>query len=206
MKRNVIAIILFATVFIMIFALPAMATLYRQSDTSFRYIGKILQEREISFDGGLIRFKVSGEGIAYGYHDARESSAERVYDVTPDSKTHLRTAISGFTATDAGVDDLVRLMSGIWLPGAYAINGLEMNPGEEGSMKHESYSSIVPEGKYVDMQSSFKNTGGKTRRELEIDGFLKDKIDVIGYADVWERTVVSDGGKMTGWWDLDMNP
>ncbi|MDY6827658.1 MAG: hypothetical protein SVV67_10960 [Bacillota bacterium] len=97
----------------------------------------------------------------------------------------------------------VRLISLISLPGHNAKSnvGVEMDPGESGSIKQEVYSAEGPDGKYLEMNNRFSNTGGVTKRELVVDGFINEKMRVDGYAEVWDSTEVRSGSMKTGFWD-----
>ncbi|OPL11100.1 MAG: hypothetical protein AVO34_03125 [Firmicutes bacterium ML8_F2] len=97
----------------------------------------------------------------------------------------------------------VRLISQISLPGHNAKSnvGVEMDPGESGSIKQEVYSAEGPDGKYLEMNNRFTNTGGVTKRELVVDGFINEQMRVDGYAEVWDSTEVRSGSMKTGFWD-----
>ncbi|HED24511.1 MAG TPA: hypothetical protein ENN91_05240 [Firmicutes bacterium] len=97
----------------------------------------------------------------------------------------------------------VRLLSLISLPshGAKSNVGVEMDPGESGTIQQEVYSASGPEGKYLEINNRFTNTGGVTKRELVVDGFINEKMRVDGYAEVWDSTEVRSGTMKTGFWD-----
>ncbi len=190
---------------LIVIAMPALASLQKYTSTDFRYIGDVLHSREVQFQSGRVTYSATGEGMAKGYHDVKTSAGSAVYTVYGTAwqeKMHHRTDISGLTATDASADKKMRLINIVGATGASINTGVEMDRGESGFIKQGFYTSAGHEGAYVESQSHFGNTGGRTRRDFHIDGFISDRLDVQGYSEVWERTTLTDGsGVKTGWWD-----
>jgi len=78
--------------------------------------------------------------------------------------------------------------------------GIDMDPGEEGFIR-QSIASSKDSGEYLRIRNQIENTGGTTKRSLEIDNFLDERMRVDGYARVHETSEVRDGRTKTGWWD-----
>lgn len=78
--------------------------------------------------------------------------------------------------------------------------GVDMNPGEEGYIR-QSIASVSGSEEYLRIRSDFENTGGTTKRQLEVDGFINETMRVDGYARVYESSEVREGRTRTGWWD-----
>jgi len=78
--------------------------------------------------------------------------------------------------------------------------GVDMNPGEEGYIR-QSIASVSGSEEYLKIRSDFENTGGTTKRQLEVDGFINETMRVDGYARVYESSEVREGRTKTGWWD-----
>jgi len=196
---------------LLILAMPAMAEVnrYRYSSMHFRYIGDIFHERTIDFElhGGGAYFSIEGKGSASGSHYATEveykkrNPAAEVYRITALS---LEAYMTGTTALDAAEDEKMLIMSVIKLPkqGVEMSTGVEMDPGETGFISHDILSSQSSYGNYLKMTNHFGNTGGTTKRILEIPGYLKDQMRVDGYAEVWDTTEMRDGKHKSGFWDM----
>jgi hypothetical protein len=203
---------------LLIFAGPALAIMpspkddvnkYRYSSMHFRYIGDIFHERTVNFElhGGSAFFLIEGKGSASGSHYITEveykkrHAAAEVYRITALS---LQSYMTGTTALDAAEDEKLLIMSVIKLPkqGVEMSTGVEMNPGETGFISHDIISSQSSQGSYLKMTNHFGNTGGTTKRILEIPGYLKDQMRVDGYAEVWDTTEMRDGKHKSGFWDM----
>ena len=75
-----------------------------------------------------------------------------------------------------------------------------MDQGESGYIRQTVSTSKTSDGEYLNINNSFGNTGGTTKREMEVKGFISDNMHVEGYANVWETTTVSSGSAGAGWW------
>jgi hypothetical protein len=203
---------------LLIFAGPALAITpapkddvkkYNYSSMHFRYIGDIFHERTVNFQlhGGSAYFLTEGKGSASGSHYVtdvefeKRNPASEVYRITALS---LQAYMTGTTALDAAEDEKLLIMSVINLPkqDVEMSTGVEMDPGETGFIKHDIMSSQSTYGDYLKMTNHFGNTGGTTKRVLEITGYLKDQMRVDGYAEVWDTTEMSDGKHKSGFWDM----
>ncbi len=78
--------------------------------------------------------------------------------------------------------------------------GVDMDPGESGFIR-QRVASYSGSDRYLNIRSHFENTGGTTKRDLSIDGFVSERMHVEGYAKVWESSTVQEGNTKTGWWD-----
>lgn len=211
MKRRILITAIVTILVLLIFAMPAMAQVsrYRYSSMHFRYIGDIFHERTIDFQlhGGAAFFSINGKGSASGSHYITEveykkrNPAEEVYRITALS---LQAYMTGTTALDAAEDEKLLIMSVIELPkqGVEMATGVQMDPGETGFISHDIISSQSSYGDYLKMTNHFGNTGGTTKRILEIPGYLKDQMRVDGYAEVWDTTELRDGKHKSGFWDM----
>ncbi len=218
MKSRFIYNFLLITLAILVFAGSALAVMpapkddvshYRYSSMHFRYIGDIFHERKIDFKlhGGGAYFLIEGIGSSSGSHYVTEvefkkrNPAAEVYRITA---LGLQAYMTGTTALDAAEDEKLLIMSVIKLPKQRVemSTGVEMNPGETGFISHDIVSSQSSYGNYLKMTNHFGNTGGTTKRILEIPGYLKDQIRVDGYAEVWDTTEIRDGKHKSGFWDL----
>ncbi len=211
MNKKVLITAIVTLLIILIFAMPVTAAVsrYRYSSMHFRYIGDIFHERTINFDlhGGSAFFGVYGKGSASGSQYVNEveyqkrNPAAEVYRITA---LTLQAYMTGTTALDAAEDEKLLIMSVIKLPaqGVEMSTGVQMDPGETGFINHDIISSQSSEGKYLKMTNHFGNTGGTTKRLLEIPGYLKDQMRVDGYAEVWDTTEMRDGKHKSGFWDM----
>ncbi len=78
--------------------------------------------------------------------------------------------------------------------------GVDMDPGEEGYIR-QTIAARSGSEEYLRIRSDFENTGGTTKRQLEVDGFINETMRVDGYARVFESSEVREGRAKTGWWD-----
>ncbi len=211
MTKKVFITAMVVLVVFMIIAVPAVAEVnrYRFSSMHFRYIGDIFHERTIDFElhGGGAYFLIEGKGSSSGSqfvteveYGNRNPSAE-VYRITALS---LQAYMTGTTALNAPEEDELLIMSVIELPkqGVEMSTGVEMDPGETGFISHDIVSSQSSDGNYLQMTNHFGNTGGTTKRILEIPGLLRDQMRVDGYAKVWDTTEIRDGKHKSGFWDM----
>ena len=197
----------FSLLVFLIFSTTAFAN-YRYNSTYFRFIGDIFYERTLNFQfhGGSAYFSVEGKGEVSGIitsqeKEFRRSPAASVYRITA---LNLNAYIKGTTALDAMENEKLLIMSVIELPvhNLEMATGVQMNPGETGFINHDIVSSNSSEGKYLRMYNHFGNTGGTTKRILEIPGYLEEKMRVDGYAEVWDFTEMYDGEHRSGFWDM----
>jgi hypothetical protein len=210
-KKKFLITAIVTLLIILIFAMPAMAAVsrYRYSSMHFRYIGDIIHEKTINFNlhGGSAFFAIYGKGSASGSQYVTEveyqkrNPAAEVYRITA---LTLQAYMTGTTALDAAEDEKLLIMSVIELPAqdVEMSTGVQMDPGETGFINHDIISSQSSEGKYLKMTNHFGNTGGTTKRLLEIPGYLKDQMRVDGYAEVWDTTEMIDGKHKSGFWDM----
>jgi hypothetical protein len=124
------------------------------------------------------------------YYDQLHASTKASFNVYRE----LNVAISSTISLDDGGDIFI---------------GLNMDPGETGYIKQGVYTYSEQytdadnyEGDYyLKINNRFKNTGGRTQRDLTIEDYIVDNMKVEGYAEVWETTEIKRGDTKTGWWD-----
>lgn len=189
---------------LVVLSLPALAAVYRYSGTHFRYIGDVFHERVVEFDNGQAGFQVSGQGTVSGSHEVTtvrydEIATDDVYR----SAAELSLYLYGTTAPNAPADQKLRIISGLEVnisAKTDIVTGVEMDPGESGYIKQTVSTSTNSDGEYMRVNNNFGNTGGSTRRNMEVRGFISDTMRVDGYAEVWETTTVRDGNASAGWY------
>ena len=204
-KNKVILVISVTLLLLLVFSLPAFAVMYRYSGTYFKYVGDIFHQRVVDFDGGKAGFQITGQGEVSGSHEVTSvryegSAAEQVYDA---SAANLSLYLYGTTAKNAPSDKKVKMIAGLTVNGKAKTDvttGVEMNQGESGYIKQSVVTDTSGNGEYLNVTNNFGNTGGITKRNMEVKGFLNDTMSVNGYADVYETTTVSDGKTSSGWW------
>ncbi len=202
MKKRVFFAVILTVLFILVFTLPALAAVYKFTGTSFRYIGDVFHEKEIDFTGGGISFQVMGRGEVSGTHYVHTSAAAEVYGKRSQKLVNLSASFHGTTALDAAENEQMRIISEIDLGDrALILTGVEMNPGESGYIKQSAASSVGSEGDYFKVTNQFGNTGGTTKRVLEVGNFVTERMSVEGSAEVWESTTKRSGTAITGFWD-----
>ena len=204
MSKRVIITIAITTLFLSFLVLPALASDYSSTSVGFRYIGDIFHEKEVKVAGGTIQFQVRGMGEVSGTHSVQTSAAEAVYGLGTQNKTYLSAHMTGTTAMDAPPGEYLRLISEVYLRNDDVTlqTGMEMDPGESGYIRQSAASSHGPDGDYFKTTNHFGNTGGTTRRVNEVEGYMSDRMEVVGYAEVWEITERSSGNAKTGFWDM----
>jgi len=123
------------------------------------------------------------------YYDQLHASTKASFNVYRELNVSISSAIS----LDDGGDIFI---------------GLSMDPGESGYIKQGVYTyseSMITPGQegdyYLKINNRFKNTGGRTQRDLTIEDYIVDNMKVEGYAEVWETTEIKRGDTKTGWWD-----
>ena len=203
MDKRVLSAVLLTLFILLVFALPAVAQVYNYTATGFRYIGDVFHEKEIDVPGGGINSQVSGKGEVSGSHFVGSSTAAAVYGVQPRTKVHMTANFYGTTAMDAADDEHMRIITEMSLRDAKLQTGVEMDPGESGYIRQSAYSSSSPDGRYLKTSNYFGNTGGTTRRVNEVSGFMTDRMEVVGYAYVYETTRLRSGTERTGFWDIN---
>lgn len=202
MKKRVFFAVILTVIFILVFTIPALAAVYKYTGTSFWYLGDVFHEKEIDFTGGSIDFQVMGRGEVSGSHHTHTSTAEKVYGKIPQTILNLSVSFYGTTALDAAENELMRIISEIELGNRAAVQtGVEMNPGESGYIKQSVASSSGSDGDYLKFTNQFGNTGGTTKRILEVGNFVNERMSVVGSAEVWESTKQRSGNAKTGFWD-----
>lgn len=201
MSKRVAITIVLTLLFLSILVIPALAN-YSSTSVGFRYIGDIFHEKEVKVPGGTIQFQVRGMGEASGTHSV--SASEAVYGSGEQDIIYMSASLTGTTAMDAPPDKYLRMISEMYLRSENVTlqAGVEMNPGESGYIRQSAASSEGPDGDYFKTTNHFGNTGGTTRRVNEVDGYMTDRMEVVGYADVWEITERSSGNAKSGFWSL----
>ena len=204
-KRRIFIAISATLLVLVLFSLPAFAAMYRYTGTYFKYIGDAFHQKVVDFDGGQAGFQVSGEGTISGSHEVTTvkyegSPADSVYNI---SAANLSLYLYGTTAPNAPDNNKVKMISGLSVDIAAktdVVIGVEMDQGESGYIRQTVSTSSTSDGDYLNINNSFGNTGGTTKRNMEVDGFISDTMHVEGYAEVWETTTVRDGSARSGWW------
>jgi len=204
MDKRIIVTFVLTVLLLSLLVLPALASEYSSTSVGFRYIGDIFHEKEVKVSGGSINFHISGMGEVGGTHTVNTSAAEAVYGPGFQNKLYMTASMTGTTAMDAPPDKYLRLLSSVYLRNDNVTlqTGVEMNPGESGYMRQSAASSHGPDGDYFKTTNHFGNTGGTTRRVNEVEGYMSDRMEVVGYAEVWEITERSSGNAKTGFWDM----
>jgi len=202
MSKRVVITIVLTILFLSFLVIPALASDYSSTSVGFRYIGDIFHEKEVKVPGGSIQFQVRGMGEASGTHSV--STSEAVYGSELQDIIYMSASFTGTTAMDAPPDKYLRMISEVYLRNENVTlqAGVEMNPGESGYIRQSAASSQGPEGDYFKTSNHFGNTGGTTRRVNDVDGYMTDRMEVVGYADVWEITERSSGNAKSGFWSL----
>lgn len=230
MRRQSAVVIALIGLIFLLSSMPAMAEVYKYTGTSFRHIGFIFHQKEISFSGGEISFLIQGHGMVEGSHDVHiverrdveyiknnnnnnndennnnendndEEVVPRVIDFQ--EKLNMSLRFTGTTDPNASEDDKLIMLTSIELYNRAKLNtGVEMDPGETGYIRQDIASNSTPEGDYLKINNRFGNTGGTTKREIEVKGFMNEIMRVDGSAEVWESTRVRNGGARTGFWDV----
>ncbi len=206
LKKRIIIISVATLTVLFVFSIPALAA-YRYSATHFRYIGDIFHERTIEFFGGEAGFQISGQGTVSGSQEVTTvrydgSPARHVYDQTA---ANLSLNLYGTTDPQADDENKLRMLSGLTVDVGTktdVFTGVEMDPGESGYIKQTVSTTNSIDGEYMRVNNNFGNTGGTTKRNMEVEGFISDTMRVDGYAEVWETTTVRDGNATSGWWSI----
>lgn len=211
MRKRVVLTVVITLLLLLIFSVPALAAVYQYTFTGFRYIGDIFHQKDVEIldSPDSFRFIIRGEGSVVGNHEVHVSTspAAEVYGSKSFDQVNMSAYFLGTTALDAAVDKKLLLISEIDLTdkhGAVSQTGVEMDPGETGYIKQSVSSNIGNDGKdeHLSMMNVFGNSGGTTKRNLEVDGYISDTMRVDGYAEVYEITEISKGNAKSGWWDI----
>ncbi len=202
MNKRVVITVILVFLFVLVLVVPALATdEERHTSVGFRFIGDIFHDRTVTVPGGSIQYVVSGMGEVGGSHTVRSSAARAVYGEER-TTIYLSTFMTGTTAIDAPPDKHVRMISEIkLLGGVELLTGVEMDPGESGYIRQSAAASSSQRGNYFKTTNHFGNTGGTTRRVNEVPGYIEDRMEVVGYANVWETTERRVGNERSGFWD-----
>ncbi len=205
MKKRVLFAAAMTALVLLVFAIPALAAVSQYTAVGFKYIGDVFHEKEVTFSGGSINFQVSGVGDVSGNHSVRTSASAAVYEGDPAYETvNLAARFEGTTALDAAEGEYMRILSTVDLRNrALVQTGVEMNPGESGYIRQWASSTTGSDGDYLKVTNHFGNTGGTTKRNTEVKGFMTDTMRVDGYAEVWETTTRRSGTARTGFYDLN---
>jgi len=83
---------------LLIAAMPAFASSYRYTFTSFRYIGEFVHEKTFEFFGGKGIFNVQGRGTAEGRHEVRSREEDG------DTRTNINFRLAGTTDPNNALD------------------------------------------------------------------------------------------------------
>jgi len=127
-----------------------------------------------------------------------EEYAARLRSIHNDYDNRRRQAIDSYNDAQKNV----RIISSVEISDDALVRvGVSMNPGETGSIKKDVAHTNHPDGEYLRISNRFSNTGGTTKREINVDGFFEERMRVDGYAEVWERTTKQKGDARTGWYD-----
>lgn len=78
--------------------------------------------------------------------------------------------------------------------------GISMDPGETGYIS-QTVASYSGDEDYLRIRNNFENTGGTTKHENIVEGFVSERMVVEGYAKVSQSTTVREGNARTGWFD-----
>ncbi len=201
MKQRVLYAVALIILIVVAITAPAFAATSQYTGTGFKYIGDIFHEKEVRIPGGNFNFQISGKGEVSGFHSVRSSTAAAVYGSESLTNGYLFAYFQGTTAMDAAPNEHVRLLSEIDFTNRATLQtGVEMNPGESGYIRQWAASSSGSNGQYVKTNNYFGNTGGITKRNNEVNGFIDDSMRVDGYAEVWEVTEVQSGDAKAGFW------
>jgi len=85
-------------IIIFIASVPVMASSYRYTGTSFRYIGEFIQEKTFGFFDGSGFFGVQGKGLVEGYHDVHSGEKDG------EKKTNIKLRLAGTTDSNNALD------------------------------------------------------------------------------------------------------
>ncbi len=194
MKKRVLAVAVLTILVLSLFAVPTVASVSNYTAVGFRYIGDVFHEKEVNLPDGRTYFQVRGKGEVGGTQSVRDNVGRDGMNI------YIQNHFFGTTALDAGANEHVRIISDIELAETLLQTGVEMNPGESGYIRQFASLNETSRGGYQKTQNYFGNTGGTTRRIHEVGRYMNDRMEVVGYAEVWEITSVTTGDGKGGFW------
>ncbi len=194
MKKRVLAVAVLTILVLSVFAAPTLASIRNYTAVGFRYIGDVFHEKEVNVPVGSTYFLVTGKGEVGGTQVVLDN-----VDIDG-TNVYIENYFFGTTALDAAANEHVRIISDIELDQALLQTGVEMDPGESGYIRQSAGYSVGSDGSYLKTRNYFGNTGGITRRIHEVGRYMQDRMEVIGYAEVWEITEVTSGNGKGGFW------
>ncbi|MDW7740144.1 MAG: hypothetical protein SCJ97_08840 [Bacillota bacterium] len=200
MKKSIIITSLLVLILIAAMALTSLAanSEYTLTRTGFFYRGDVFHEKTVEVSPFKSSYQVAGVGTAQGSHEIRTKDTDGLFTA------NLSAQFYGATAPNAGLNRNMRILTSNTMGSDHTVNtGVEMDPGEEGYIKQTIAYSQDDGGEYVKIDNHYGNTGGVTKNEIAIDGYLNERMRVDGYAEVWQSTTVDKGGTKTGWWDIN---
>ncbi len=202
MRKRVLVAAVLTILALLVFAVPTLAFVSDYTAVGFRYIGDVFHEKKVNFPGGTTYFQIRGKGEASGTQSVSYSVTSAVYGGSTD--VYINNNFFATTALDAAPDELMRVLSEIDFTGRATVQtGIEMNPGESGYIRQSAASSVGTDGEYLKISNHFGNTGGTTRRVAEVGRFMTDRMEVVGYAEVWEVTTRQSGTAKAGFWSVN---
>ena len=132
-------------------------------------------------------------------------TSEEYYNEAIEIDRHYDEMRKGIIAAYSRTKDNVRIISNLNLnstsPSAAMNTGVDMDPGETGYIRQSVAAITNSDGSHLRIDNHYGNTGGTTKRDMEVTGFLSERMHVEGYAEVWESTQVRSGTARTGFWN-----
>lgn len=139
------------------------------------------------------------------YKNSPDMSADSYYDEMMDINRYFDEMRASVIASYSIAKENVRIISTLNLsstsPTASTNIGVAMDPGQSGYIRESVAAISNSDGSHLRIDSQYGNTGGTTRREMEVKGFMSESLRVEGYAEVWESTEVRSGTARTGFWN-----
>ncbi len=168
----------------------------------FDYAGVIEHEHKFSFTSGMAALFSEGRGELGGTHQAW-STASKTTSPVRRSTAHSTATYFTRTAANALPGQYMTMISGSRASNDHdAQSGVRPNPGATGYIRETvSSSSEAGKGTYLEHSSNVGTSSGTTRMENTTD-VSSSKVNVEGYAEVYESVVIDNGGPKTGWWGL----
>ncbi len=207
MKHKIIAILLLGS--LVFFGLVSSASAASRFDevikrfsNVFDYSGVIEHEHKFSFGDGWAALFAEGSGELGGTHQAW-STASKVTSPVKRSTAHSTATYFTRTAANALPSQYMTMISGSGASNDHnAQSGVRPNPGATGYIRETvSSSSEAGKGTYLEHSSNVGTSSGTTRMENATD-VSSSKVNVEGFAEVYESVVIDSGGPKTGWWSL----
>ena len=97
-KKKILLSACICLIFIFTVSVPVMASSYRYTGTSFRYIGEFFHEKTFGFFDGSGFFGVQGRGLVEGYHDVHSGEKDG------EKKTNINLRLAGTTDSNNALD------------------------------------------------------------------------------------------------------